>query len=128
MRRAGVRVLALGALLALGGCDGRPEGPGVLSATVLAPEPLGAVVLEFTGPGIVGFEGQGTTLVYSAPTPADPSAHRVILVSPTGGREIRFGIEMTDRAGPLPAVAAVEASSPANARVLADGLEVRIER
>lgn len=128
MTRATARGLAWATLLALGACDGRPEGPGVLSATVLAPEALGAVVLEFTGPGIVGFEGQGTTLVFSAPTPADPSAHRVILVSPAGGREIRFGIEMADRSGPLPSVAAVEASSPANARVLADGLEVRIER
>jgi hypothetical protein len=95
---------------------------------VIAPEALGAVVLEFTGPGILGFEGQGTTLVYDAPSPTGAQKHRVILVSPTGGTEIRFGIELADRSAPLPSVAAVSAASPTNARLPGEGLQVRIER
>lgn len=128
MRRRGARALFLGAAVALAGCGDKLEGPGVLSATVVAPQPLGAVVLEFTGEGVLGFEGQGSTLVFSAASPGDPTRRRVILVSPEGAREIRFGIELADRAGVLPAVAAVEAASPSNAATGAAGLQVRIER
>lgn len=128
MRRRGPWALALAGMALVGGCKDALEGPGVLPATIRAPEPLGAVVLEFTGEGILGFEGQGSTLVYSATLPADPNRHRVILVSPGGGTEIRFGIELADRRGALPAVAAVEAASPSNGVANASGLQVKIER
>lgn len=126
-RRGGWTAVALGLAAALSACDSGPKGPGVLPATVVAPEAMGAVVLEFTGSGVVGFEGQGTTLVYSASAPGSDK-HRVILVSPTGATEIRFGIELEDRAGALPAVAAVSAASPSNAPLSGNGLQVRIER
>ena len=126
-RRAGAWALA-GLTFAVAACDGGPKGPGVLPATVVAPNAMGAVVLEFTGDGVLGFEGQGSTLVYSATASGPGGKHRVILVSPTGSTEIRFGIEVTDRAGALPSVAAVSAASPANVPMVASGLQIRIER
>ncbi|GMV08071.1 MAG: hypothetical protein AMXMBFR53_43460 [Gemmatimonadota bacterium] len=128
MRRHRFVALVLAASALAVGCGDALEGPGVLPATIRSPEPLGAVVLEFTGEGILGFEGQGSTLVYSSPLPAEPNRHRVVLVSPGGGTEIRFGIEMADRRGALPAVAAVEAASPTNGVASASGLQVKIER
>ena len=112
----------------LSACDSGPQGPGVLPATVVAPEALGAVVLEFTGSGVLGFEGQGDTRVYSAAVPGSPDKHRVILVSPSGAKEMRFGIDLADRGGELPAVSAVSAASPSNAPLAGSGLRVRIER
>ena len=120
--------LALSAALALAACDSGPEGPGVLTAKVTSPQPLGAVVLEFTGAGITGFEARGTTQVFGAVGGAGIQRQRVILVSPAGATEILFGIAFADRAGAMPSVAAVSASSPTNAPVSAAGLKVRIER
>lgn len=126
-RHGGWTAVALGLTVALASCDSGPEGPGVLNASVVASEAMGAVVLEFTGTGILGFEGQGNTLVYHAAAPG-AQRHRVILVSPSGPTEIRFGIDLEDRAGELPAVAAVSAASPTNAPLSGSGLKVRIER
>jgi len=120
--------LALAGVLALAACDSGPEGPGVLTARLTSPQPLGAVVLEFTGAGITGFEGQGTTQVFGAVGGAGSQRHRVILVSPTGATEIRFGIAFADRAGTMPSVVAISASSPTNVSISAAGLKVRIER
>ena len=125
---AGLRGAALLAGLALAACDSGPEGPGVLDATVVAPQPLGAVILEFTGTGVRGFVAQGTTQVYSVAGAAGAARQRVILVSPSGGTEIRFGIDLEDRAAEMPAVVAVSAASPGNAPMTAAGLKVRIER
>lgn len=126
-RRRGTWAL-VGLMLGVAACDGGPKGPGVLPATVVAPSAMGAVVLEFTGDGVLGFEGQGSTLAFSAPSATADGKHRVILVSPTGSTEIRFGIEVTDRAGALPSVAAVSAASPSNVPMVAGGLQIRIER
>jgi hypothetical protein len=120
--------LALATVLALWACDSGPEGPGVLSARVISPQPLGAVVLEFTGTGITGFEALGTTQVFGAVGGTGSQKSRVILVSPTGATEIRFGIAFADRSGTMPSVAAISASSSTNAPVPAAGLKVRIER
>jgi hypothetical protein len=120
--------LALAGVLTLAACDSGPEGPGVLTARVTSPQPLGAVVLEFTGAGITSFEAQGTTQVFAALGGAGSVRNRVILVSPTGATEIPFGIGFVDRGGAMPSVVAISASSPANAPVTAAGLKVRIER
>lgn len=120
--------LALAGILALAGCDSGPEGPGVLPARVTSPQPLGAVVVEFTGTGITGFEPRGTTRVFGAAGGAGSTRHRVILVSPAGATDIPFGIAFTDRAGDMPSVVAVVAASPTNAVVSSAGLKVRIER
>ena len=120
--------LAVWTALALAACDSGPEGPGVLLAKVTSPQPLGAVVLEFTGTGITGFEARGATQVFGAVGGAGSQRHRVILVSPAGATEIPFGIAFADRAGEMPSVVAITASSPTNATASAAGLKVRIER
>jgi len=125
---AGLRGVALLAGLALAACDSGPEGPGVLNAKVIASQPLGAVVLEFTGTGVRGFEGQGATQVYAVAGAAGAARQRVILVSPSGGTEIAFGIDLEDRGAEMPAVVAVMAATPANAPVTTAGVKVRIER
>lgn len=122
------RLVVLAAALTLHACDSGPKGPGVLDATVVAPQAVGAVVLEFEGTGIRGFVGQGDTRVYSAATPGRPGTFRVILVSAAGGTEIRFGLDLEDREAPLPTVTAVQATGPDNAAVPGTGLQVRIER
>ena len=126
--KAGLRGAALLVGLALAACDSGPKGPGVLNATVEGPQALGAVVLEFTGMGVRGFEAQGTTQVYSVAGAGGAARQRVILVSPTGDTRIRFGIDLEDRGADLPGVVAVSAASPDNVPMTAAGLKVRIER
>ena len=126
--KAGLRGVVVVAALALAGCDSGPKGPGVLNATVIAPQALGAVVLEFTGMGVRGFKAQGTTQVYSVPDAGGAARQRVILVSPAGDTRIRFGIDLDDREAALPEVIAVAAASPTNATMSVAGLKVRIER
>ena len=120
--------LALGGALALAACDSGPEGPGVLAARVTSSQPLGAVVLEFTGGGITGFEARGTTRVFASVDSTADRKHRVILVGPAGATEIPFGIAFKDRAVDMPPVVALSAASPANVTVSAAGVRVRIER
>lgn len=126
-RRLGA-LLATVTALAVAACDSGPEGPGVLVAKVTSTQPLGAVVLEFNGGGITGFEPRGATQVFGAATSAGIVRQRVILVSPTGSTEIPFGIAFQDRAAPMPSVVAVSAVLPSNVSVSAAGLKVRIER
>lgn len=123
------RRLALAALaaLVLSGCDSAPDGPGTIDAVVESPQPLGAVVLEFTGGGVDGFEGQGTTQVYSALVSATEGKYRVILVSPDGS-PLRFGLRVANVREARPTVVAVTAASPSNQVVTPGGLEVRLER
>ncbi len=115
MRRRAV--LGLAAVMALAtACDSGPKGPGTLAATVLSDQALGAVVLMFTGGTVTGFEGQGSTQVYSSAIPgteaADPT-FRVILVSPDGGM-LRFGIRVSDLDAARPVVTAITAATTAN--------------
>lgn len=126
-RRLGA-LLATVTALAVAACDSGPEGPGVLVAKVTSTQPLGAVVLEFNGGGITGFEPRGATQVFGAATSAGIVRQRVILVSPAGSTEIPFGIAFQDRAAPMPSVVAVSAVLPSNVSVSAAGLKVRIER
>lgn len=127
-RRAGALALVLLPALMLAGCDSGPQGPGPLPATVVSPTPLGAVVLEFTGEGVTGFEARGSTRVFAAATSSTPGKRRVVLVVPAAATEIPFSVVFADRAGPMPAVAAVSAASADNAQVSAAGLKVQIER
>lgn len=124
------RILAAAALaltLALGGCDlFGPSGPGTLEATVSAGEPLGGLVLELQGEGIVGFQGRGDTRVYGGPVSAAQGRHRVVLVAPDGG-ELRFGIEVEDLGADKPSVLVVSAVSPGNRPSNARGIEVRVD-
>lgn len=116
--------LGLAVLLGAAGCDSGPKGPGTLSATVVTSQPLGAVVLDFTGGGVTGFEPRGDTQVYSASLGG--SHYRVILVSPSG-TAIRFGIKVSEMSAARPTVASVMATSPGNEAVLPSGLQIKIE-
>lgn len=122
-------VLALLGALSSASCDSGPEGPGTLSATVVGNASLGAVVLEFTGGTIEGFEGLGDTRAYGAALAATPDGrarHRVILVSPSGGA-LSFGVRVADRGAPRPSVTAVTATGRDNLPVVPSGLQIRIE-
>jgi len=124
-----MRRIALAATftLFLAACDSTPDGPGTIDAIVEAPQPLGAVVLEFTGGGVEGFDGQGDTQVYSALVAPAESRYRVILVSPDGG-PLRFGVRVSNVREAQPAVTAVTAVSPTNQFVTPTGLQVRLQR
>ena len=127
LRRSG-SVAALLMVLALPACDSGPRGPGTLTTRVTAPQPVGAVVLEVVGAGITGFEGQGAVRVFGALDSGGSGKHRVVVLSPTGGTEIRFGITFADRSGTMPTITAVSAATPANASVSTAGIRVRVER
>lgn len=117
-------LLALLALLAA--CDSGPKGPGFLTGAVEGPASLGAVQLEVSGAGIVGFEGAGTTRVFSAPLGED--AHRVVLVGETAG-DLRFRIEVTDRRSAPPSATVLSASDEADLPVSSlQPFRVRIAR
>ena len=120
-------ILAAVTALAVTACDSGPSGPGTIDAIVEAPQPVGAVVLEFVGGGVEGFDAQGNTQVYGALVSAADSTYRVILVSPDGS-PLRFGIRVTSVRDAQPVVTAVSAVSPANAALTAVGLQVRLER
>lgn len=120
--------LAAFAVLALSACDSGSEGPGPLTARVESSQPLGALVLEFSGADITGFEQRGPTLVFGALDAGGAHRHRVILVSPTGVTEMRFTVLFADRKAARPTVAALSAATPANVTVSAAGVKVRIER
>lgn len=124
-----MRRIALAATftLLLAACDSTADGPGTIDAIVEAPQALGAVVLEFTGGGVEGFDGQGDTQVYSALVAQAESRYRVILVSPEGG-PLRFGIRVANVREAQPAVTAVTAVSPTNQFVTPTGLQVRLQR
>jgi hypothetical protein len=121
------RALAAFAALTLAACDSTPDGPGVIDAVVESAQPLGAVILEFEGGGVVGFEAQGNTQLYSAAVSATTRKYRVILVSPDGS-PLRFGIDVENLRDAQPAVTALGAASPANLTLPATGLQVRLER
>ncbi len=130
MSRRLLATLALvGATLAAG-CDSGPKGPGTLSATVTGPQMLGAVLLEISGDGIEGFEGQGDTQAYSASLgvqPGEAARHRVVLVSASGGA-LHFGIRVMDRASVAPTATVISTATPANLVIPPAGVQVNIER
>ena len=85
------------------------------------------MVLDVTGDGIEGFEGQGDTQAFSGSLGGQPERHRVVLVSASGGA-IHFGIRVTDRASVSPVVTVISAASTSNVTVPPAGLKVDIER
>ena len=127
MRAARAGALGLAVALLAAGCDSGPSGPGTLSATVSSTSPLGAVVLEVVGPGVQGFEPQGSSRAFGATLSATEGRHRVVVVAPDGA-PLRFGIRVEDLGADLPAITAVSAASPQNLPALAEGIEVRVER
>jgi len=118
---------ALVASSAMAACETGPGGPATVSATVTGAADLGAVVLDVVWPGIQGFEGRGSTQVYSAPVEGEEDRHRVILVGPAGG-DLGFGILVDDVYLEGPVVEVVEATDSANDPRPVDDLRVALER
>ena len=109
--RALLRVLALAALLGVPGCE--PSGPGSFAATVTAPVPTGALVIEVAGVGITGFDGLGDVLTF--PDAAMPGAtlRRVVVVSAKGST-LSFRVQVEDVSGDPPSATVVAAVDTSN--------------
>jgi len=125
--RSLARTLSCGLLLAVAACDLGPAGPGELSGMVAGREPVGAVLLEITGVGIEGFEGQGDTQAIGAPVSSAEGRHRVVLVSSTG-ELLRFRIQVSDLGQNKPVAEVLAAASLDDLPVSASGIKVRIAR
>lgn len=120
-------LLALACAAALFACDTGPDGPGTVSGTVTGASDLGAVVLDVTWRGIQGFQGEGSTQLYSAPVPGEPDRYRVILVDPSGG-DLTFGISVDDVYLESPVVVVVEAADTVDRPRPPGDLRVVLER
>ena len=96
-------VTVMGVVLALSACDWGPRGHGQLSGIVTSGAiPVGAIVLEISGPGIQGFSESGQTRVFFAEPATD--VYRVVLVT-ADPDQIRFQVDVDDvRSPPLTAV------------------------
>lgn len=96
-------VTLMGVVLALSACDWGPRGHGQLSGIVTSGAiPVGAIVLEISGPGIQGFSESGQTRVFFAEPATD--VYRVVLVT-ADPDQIRFQVDVDDvRSPPLTAV------------------------
>jgi hypothetical protein len=123
-RPAGVTLMLLAALLA--GCG--DDGPGTLTVTVEAPEALGAVSIEVVGPGVLGFEGMGSTEAYGGTVSAREGRHRVVVVDPTGGPELTFGIRVEDVSAPWPTLRLVSAAGTDDVERITSDIEVSLAR
>ena len=114
MRR--LRLVAVTAVsLALGACDWGPRGPGQLRGIVLSDVgPVGAIVLEVSGPGVQGFSEAGQTRVFFAQPATD--VYRVVLVAADPDR-VRFRVDMDDVRSPMLTTVVVEAVDDSNAPI-----------
>src|SRR5688572_24369514 len=93
MRGAVGRLLVLG-VVALAACE--PSGEGALDAVVQAPTPTGAVSVEVTGTGVVGFEGVGDVRTFAGSVSPAATVHRVVVVSNAGTQQLRFRVLVED--------------------------------
>lgn len=127
---SGARLRAATAVLAAvlaSGCDLGPGGPETLTGSVSGNPGLGAVVLDVTWPGVVAFEGRGSTQVYFATHDRDADRHRVLLVGPSGG-DLPFAISLADPYLQAPSIVVVEAVGTDNLPVPVSGLQVVLSR
>ena len=115
------------ALTGLSACQTGPDGPGTVSGTVTGPADLGAAVLDVVWAGVQGFEGQGSTQVYSAAVAGEPNRYRVILVGPAGG-DLTFGIFVDDVYLEGPIVTVVDATGSDNLPRSIGDVRVLLER
>lgn len=120
-------VAVMGVALALNACDWGPRGPGQLEGIVTSGSvPVGAVVLEISGPGVQEFTGAGQTRVFFAEP--DSAVYRVVLVTANPGR-LKFRVTMDDVRGSPLTVSTVQAVDGSNARITdLSGIAVEIAR
>ena len=88
---------------------------------------LGVALLEVQGTGINGFEGRGSTQVYSAELSGRPGVHRVIVLDRSGG-EMGFSIAVDDRGMEGPVVTVIQAANTSNDPISAGGVTVALTR
>ena len=126
MRR--VRLVTLMAVaLTLSSCDWGPRGRGQLRGIVTSGvSPVGAIVLEISGPDIQDFTDAGQTRVFFAELETD--VYRVVLVAGNPDR-IRFRVAMDDVRRPGLTVTTVEAVDDDNAPITdLSGITVELAR
>ena len=108
-------VTLMGVVLALSSCDWGPRGHGQLSGIVTSGAiPVGAIVLEISGPGVQGFSESGQTRVFFA-EPA-PDVYRVVLVT-ADPDQIRFQVDVDDVGSPPLTVVVVETVDDNNSAI-----------
>ena len=114
MRRVRL-VTVVGVALALSACDWGPRGHGQLSGIVTSGAiPVGAIVLEISGPGVQGFSDSGQTRVFFAEPETD--MYQVVLVT-SNPDQIRFQVAVDDVRSPPLTVVVVEAVDDNNAAI-----------
>ena len=123
-RSAACWVLTLG-LAACG--DLGPDGPSTVTGRVTGHPALGAAVLDVTWPGVVSFEGRGSTQVYAAAVPGSPDRWRVVLISPAISDQPFAAKSQSSRFG-APEITVVEAANIGNHAVDVGLLQVSLER
>jgi hypothetical protein len=113
--------------LALGACDWGPRGPGQLKGSILSADgPVGAIVLEITGPGVQGFSEAGQTRLFFAEPQTE--VYRVVLVAADPDR-IRFRVDMDDVRSPMLTTVVVEAVDDGNDPIAdLSGITVELDR
>lgn len=91
------------------------EGAGSTQGhRTIGASPVGAIVLEVSGPGIQGFSEAGRTRVFFAEARTD--VYRVVLVAADPSR-IRFRVDMDDVRSPMVTAVLVEAVDDNNAPI-----------
>ena len=112
----GVRLVAImGVALTLSACEWGPRGEGELRGIVTPGSvPVGAIVLEISGPGVQGFSDAGQTRVFFAEP--EPDVYRVVLVAADPDR-IRFRVAMDDVRSSALAIVVVEAVDDNNSAI-----------
>ena len=128
LRAARALTGGLALVLVLGTAACEPSGPGDLAATVQAPVPTGALVIEMVGRGITGFGGLGDARTFASSPLRGAAGHRVILVSPSGAA-LRFRVQVEDVSENPPTATVVSAVDTSNRPIAAlTGYTVRIAR
>ncbi len=108
-------VTIMGVALTLSACEWGPRGEGELRGIVTPGSvPVGAIVLEISGPGVQGFSDAGQTRVFFAEP--EPDVYRVVLVAADPDR-IRFRVAMDDVRSPSLAIVVVEAVDDNNSAI-----------
>ncbi len=109
-------VTVVGVALSLSACEWGPRGEGELRGIVTPGSvPVGAIVLEISGPGVQGFSDAGQTRVFFAEP--EPDVYRVVLVAADPDR-IRFRVAMDDVRSPSLAIVVVEAVDDSNNAII----------
>ena len=131
MSRANLRSRAalVAACIGLAACGSEPSGGGMLSGSVLADgEGPGAVLLVFSGPGLIGAEGTGGTMAWVSEPVSGSQELRVLLVDPEPSGSLTFDLEVRDVSDPLPTITVLQMAGRDNVRFSTEDLEIRIRK